>query len=183
MALASRRGQKIVVTDCRYVLVQSRASGRTQGDTMRSVAIKIRSARTAKGYSTGSNIVVSKVGFVDGQPEVISGADLRMESISSPEAVVLAMCFGELHLSFPCWLAPMANSPFLIYFRSLVLKIGDEGAGNSCPFDGSEGSPTRRGSATGANAVLAFKSRTRQPMREQRQMKETTFATESRLIS
>lgn len=44
-----------------------------------------------------------------------------------------------------------------------------------CSFDDSEGAPTERGSATGANAVLGLSSRTRHPMMKQRHLMEPEF--------
>lgn len=83
-----------------------------QDVVIRSVPIKIRKARTAKGYNSGSNMVASKVDCVRSHPEVISRLLLQMESVVSPEFAMLAVDFGEAHPVLSC-LSPMASSPCL----------------------------------------------------------------------
>lgn len=94
-----------------------------QGVVLSYVPIKIRKARTANGYSRGSNIVASKVDFVDGQPGARSVFELPTDSIPSPQLAMLANEFGEVHPILSCLKGPMASSPFLALSRCLATEI------------------------------------------------------------
>lgn len=89
-----------------------------------SVPINIRKARTANGYSSGSNMVASKLDFVCSHPEVISGLLLQTESVASPEFAMLAVEFGEVHPILSCLSFPMASSPCLSYLGNHCSVFG-----------------------------------------------------------